>query len=328
MPDINTYLSNKISDADRSKLRPLLKHSLKLNLYGFLIELNFAYLDDLTHYDYYFKYFVEQSFDINTQVKTIWTADFGYQSFSKALENPEYLKAIHIVVGEEIFLYDSFREKPSKPSLIPPLHLNPFDNQHIGFHGAALVRDHKSILIFGKNNSGKSTCSVNLIWDGYKLLSDDLIIYNFINNKILAFPRPIGLREGTIIAYPEIKKALINKQLIRYKAVDYTHLMISPELLVPGCLADSATPSVAIFLRPISGINQIIIHKVDKSSLIKLLKVFSYSSNLNPKKHDKKVQILANNIDASYIVSFDIKLLNMNDLIQIIDNFLVIALTQ
>jgi hypothetical protein len=149
-----------------------------------------------------------------------------------------------------------------------------------------------------------------------------MIIYNFLSNQILAFPRPIGLREGTLKAYPKIKNLLINKRLIRYKAIDYTHLMISPEELFPGCIIDCATPSVAIFLRNTSDSPKITIDKVDEFYLTKLLKIFSYSSELNPKKHDEKIQALAKNIVEAYIVSFDIELTKINNLIEVIDIFL------
>jgi outer membrane lipoprotein-sorting protein len=327
MSDTITHLSKKISSVEKRHLFNEIKHSLNLNFYGFLLELNFMYSDDLAHYEYYFKYFTEQSFDGKTNLRTIWTAE--NQPFVEALENPEYIKSIYIILNEEeVFLYDKFKNRSSKPSLIPPLHLSPFNNQHIGFHGAALVRDHKAVLIFGKNNSGKSTCSISLIMNSYRFLSDDLIIYDFKNNQVLAFPRPIGLREGTLKAYPEIKNSLLNKQLIRYKAVDYTHLMVAPEELFPGCTTHLATPIVAIFFRNTPENIEIVVDKVDEHSLVKLLKVFSYSSTLNSNEDNEKIDLLAKRIAKAYIISFNIKLIKMSDLVQIIDGFLANASTK
>lgn len=323
MPDIRAYLSDRISSVEQEQLCGLLKYNLKLNFYGFLLELKFAHLDDIGHYEYYFKYFVDRNFCINTKLTTSWIADSGCQPFTRALENPKYLKKIHIFLDEGIFLYDSFSYKSSQPSLIPPLHIYPFNSNHIGFHGAALTRDQKSILIFGKNNSGKSTCSISLIFNGYKLLSDDTVVYDSLSNQILAFPRPIGLRQGTLKAYPAIKNALHSKQLVKYKAIDYIHLMISPEELLPGCVIDSAKPSVAIFLRNVSGCRRIAIDKVDTNSLIKLLKIFSYYSELGSEEHSKKIKILSENLVKAYIVSFDIKLTKMSNIIELIDRFLV-----
>jgi len=323
MPNINTYLSNKISNLKQEQIDKSLKYKLELNFYGFLLELNFAHQEDIIHYEYYFRYFINRFSRVDNKLTTNWISDHGSQPFSQTLENRLYVKQIQVVFDKDTFLYDSFLSQPSRPSLIPPLHLNPIDNNHIGFHGAALVsHTQRSVLIFGKNNSGKSTYSVNLILNGYKLLSDDTIIYDAQSNQILAFPRPIGLREGTLKAYPKIKNILYSKQLVRYRAIDYTHLMVSPEELSPGCVIDCAKPYIAIFLNNIEGKEKITTDKIDRISLNKLLNVFSYYSELNPKNHSKNIGILTKKIFAAYIISFDIRLTEMKDLIHLIDDFL------
>jgi|GEM_PF-3620176 len=320
MPSIDTYLSNKVSNPE--KINCLLKYKLQLNFYGFLLDLNFTHLEDVTHYKYYFNYFINKSTSVKSRLETNWIADSGRQAFSKILEAPQYFKEIQVIHNNTTFLYDRFSYKPSQPSLIPPLHLSPFCNHHIGFHGAAVAYDQKSILIFGKNNSGKSTYSINLIFNGCKLLSDDTIIYDAWNNQLLAFPRPIGLREGTIEAHPQIKNILHNKKFIRYQSVDYTHLMISPEELFPGCIIDCAEPHVAIFLNHISGKQEVTIDKIDKSSLDKLLRIFSYYSEINPKEYSENIQALLEKLVKVYIISYDIRLTDMQYLIEVAHKFL------
>ena len=320
MPSIDTYLSNKVSSEDQ--INCLLKYKLQLNFYGFLLELNFTHLEDITHYKYYFNYFINHSSDINSKLATNWIADYARQAFSKTLENTQYLKEIQVILNNTTFLYDRFRCQPSRPSLIPPLHLSPFCDRYIGFHGAAVAHNQKSILIFGKNNSGKSTYSINLILKGYKFLSDDTIIYDVWKNQVLAFPRPIGLREGTVKANPNIKNLLYDKQLIRYKAVDYTHLMIYPEELFPGCIIDYAEPYAAFFLNHVSGKQEVTVDEVDKFSLHKLLRHFSYYPELNPKEHNQNLQVLVENLLKVYIISVDIRLTDIECLTEIADRFL------
>jgi hypothetical protein len=320
MPIIDTYLSNKAASPEQ--INSLLKYKLQLNFYGFLLELNFAHLEDITLYKYYFNYFINQFSYINSKLATNWIADSGRQAFSKTLENTQYLKEVQVILNDTTFSYDRFRCQPSQPSLIPPLHLSPFCEQHIGFHGAAVARNQKSILIFGKNNSGKSTYSINLILNGYKLLSDDTIIYDAWNNQVRAFPRPIGLREGTLKAHPQIKNLLYDKQLIRYKAVDYTHLMIYPEELFPGCIVDYAEPYAAFFLNHVSGQQIVTLDEVDKSSLDKLLRHFSYYPELNPNEHSKNLQALGEKLLKVYIISLDIRLTDIEYLIEVADRFL------
>lgn len=313
MVSIETYLSERVTLTEQ--ITRLIQYKLAINLYGFLIELNFTHLDDVNHYKYYFNYFINHSSHIHTRLVTNWIADSGRQAFSKALEDPRYLKEIQVNFNGATLLYDSFSCQPSQPSLIPPLHLSPFCDRYIGFHGAAVAKNQKAILIFGKNNSGKSTSSINLILNGYKLLSDDTIIYDAWNNQVLAFPRPIGLREGTIKGHPQIKNILHRKKIIRYKAVDYTHLMICPEELCYGCIVDYAEPYAAFFLNQISGQQEVIFDEIDQCSLHKLLSFFSYYSQLNPKEHNQKLKILLKNLIKAYIISFDIRFCNIQDLI-------------
>lgn len=320
MPIIDTYLSNKVANSEQ--IKSLLKYKLQLNFYGFLLELNFAHLEDITLYKYYFNYFINHFSYINSKLATNWIADSGRQAFSKTLENTQYLKEVQVILNDTTFSYDRFRCQPSQPSLIPPLHLSPFCDRHIGFHGAAVAHNQRSILIFGKNNSGKSTYSINLILKGYKFLSDDTIIYDVWNNQVLAFPRPIGLREGTLKAHPNIKNLLHHKQLIRYKAVDYTHLMIYPEELFPGCIVDYAEPYAAFFLNHVSGKQDVTLDEVDKSSQDKLLRLFSYYSELNPKEHSQNLQALVKKLQKVYILSLDIRLTDMEYLIEVADKLL------
>lgn len=320
MPSIDTYLSKKVPNPEQ--INCPLKYKLKLNFYGFLLELNFTHIEDFFHYKYYFNYFINKFSCIKSKLETNWIGDSGRQAFTKILEDPQYFKEIQVIHNDHTFLYDKFNCQPFLPSLVPPLHLSPFCDQYIGFHGAVLAYDQKSILIFGKSNSGKSTYSINLILNGYKLLSDDIIIYDALNNQLLAFPRPIGIREGTLKAYPRIKKLLNRKKFIRYQSINYSHLMISPEELFPDCIVDYVEPQAAIFINHISGKREALIDKVDKFSLEKLLRHFSYYYELNSQENCKKIQLLLDKLTKVYIISLDIRLVNKQDLTELAHDIL------
>jgi hypothetical protein len=297
-------------------------HKLCLNFYGIVIDLNFVNQDDLKHYQYYFDYFQTSTVCLDNKLDTYWVSSNGYQSFCKTLENPKFLKEIYVKQEDRWFLYDRFSSKPKQPSLIPPLHLSPLHDEYIGLHGAAISLNGKSLLIFGKNNSGKSTYSINLVLTGFKFLSDDTVVYHSKSNKIYAFPRPIGIREGTLQGSQEILSLLKGKTLVRYKCQDYTHLMVAPKELVSDCIVPSADPHIAIFLHNVPGQREISITQISTDTLFSLLSHCAYYFDKQNPDQISIVQGLAHSISKGYVMSLDISLSNIRQLVDIAHDLL------
>lgn len=65
-------------------------------------------------------------------------------------------------------------------------------------HGAAVERDGRATIIMGKSYSGKSTLAIHLIRNGFKLLSDEVILVDIDTGRLKPFPRNLLVREGAL----------------------------------------------------------------------------------------------------------------------------------
>jgi hypothetical protein len=111
-------------------------------------------------------------------------------------------------------------------------------------HAAGLVRDGKSFLFLGKSGSGKSTLSIHLVKNGYGLLSDDTVFLRERDGVLesMSFPEEINVTEKTIEMIPELSS------IENFTANPFRDKSSFPiEELYPGCIVDSAVPSVLIF---------------------------------------------------------------------------------
>ena len=65
-------------------------------------------------------------------------------------------------------------------------------------HGAAVERDGRATIIMGKSYSGKSTLAIHLIRNGFRLLSDEVILVDLETGLLKPFPRNLFVREGAL----------------------------------------------------------------------------------------------------------------------------------
>lgn len=77
------------------------------------------------------------------------------------------------------------------------------------FHATALEKNGKTFVFISTGNSGKSTLCTALIYNGYKLLTDDTCWIDPIKGIIHPYPLAIGTRHKTLELFPSLHKIAI-----------------------------------------------------------------------------------------------------------------------
>jgi hypothetical protein len=65
-------------------------------------------------------------------------------------------------------------------------------------HAACIDYQGTGILIVGDHGSGKSTLALTALSYGMKVLTDDVCVIDTLNDRVIAFPRPIKASDHTI----------------------------------------------------------------------------------------------------------------------------------
>jgi HprK-related kinase A len=65
-------------------------------------------------------------------------------------------------------------------------------------HGAVVERMGKAVIMPAPTGSGKSTLCAALSWRGWRLLSDEMVVFSFADGAILPNPRPVSLKNKAI----------------------------------------------------------------------------------------------------------------------------------
>lgn len=155
-------------------------------------------------------------------------------------------------------------------------------------HAAGLVKDGRSILLPGRSGSGKSTLSLQLVRDGYGLLSDDTVFLKKSGCMIeaMSFPEEINVKERTFELIPElrnIKNLTVNK--LRQKS------SFQIDELYPDSFVDSAIPSLIIFPQ-ISDSNETTLQPVSRTEALTMVMCFALFF-LDPSTTSKHFEMLS-----------------------------------
>ena len=120
-----------------------------------------------------------------------------------------------------------------------------FQEDAILFHAAAVVVRGKGFMLAGPRYAGKSTLSLALAARGHSFLSDEIAWYVPSTRQLIAFRRPVGVRNG-------IRAAAIDAR-IKDLAGDgiewHDSLRLPVDALVPQEAAQTATLDVVVFLK-------------------------------------------------------------------------------
>jgi len=82
---------------------------------------------------------------------------------------------------------------------IPPFLVEPYVGKYLLLHGCGVCsQDGKTTLIIGDSMSGKTYLTLRLLQESYKLVTDDLVVFDYDNELLLPYSKPIGLRENSI----------------------------------------------------------------------------------------------------------------------------------
>ena len=72
------------------------------------------------------------------------------------------------------------------------------NNDLIQIHGAAVERDGKALVFLGDSYVGKSTMTLHLIRQGYRFLSDEVVLIDPASGRLKPFPRNLLVRQGAL----------------------------------------------------------------------------------------------------------------------------------
>jgi HprK-related kinase A len=65
-------------------------------------------------------------------------------------------------------------------------------------HAAVLERDGRGLILPAPSSSGKSTLCAALSWRGWRLLSDEMAIFDISNGRLRPNPRPVSLKNKAV----------------------------------------------------------------------------------------------------------------------------------
>ncbi len=122
-------------------------------------------------------------------------------------------------------------------------------NNYLFIHAAVLAQGDSALILPGAPGSGKSTlCAALAFRSTWRLLSDELTLYNPQTQTIAPNPRPVALKDGSIDIIKKIYPDLNFTQPIRdtHKG---TIAYLRPPTIATDSLNCNAAPKVLIFPR-------------------------------------------------------------------------------
>ena len=78
--------------------------------------------------------------------------------------------------------------------------------EYLFLHAGALAKNNKAVLLPGPSESGKSTLTLGLLNYGYQYLTDEVVVINLSDLRVLPFQRPIYIYGWQSVASTEVEK--------------------------------------------------------------------------------------------------------------------------
>ncbi|HHT9108153.1 MAG TPA: hypothetical protein ACFYEF_09580, partial [Candidatus Wunengus sp. YC63] len=78
--------------------------------------------------------------------------------------------------------------------------------EYLFLHAGALAKNNKAVLLPGPSGSGKSTLTLGLLNYGYRYLTDEVVVINLSDLRVLPFQRPIYIYGWQSVASAEVEK--------------------------------------------------------------------------------------------------------------------------
>lgn len=71
-------------------------------------------------------------------------------------------------------------------------------HQYLTLHAAVMERNGRALILPAPSGSGKSTLCAGLVFRGWRLMSDELTLFDPASGEIVPLPRPISLKNASI----------------------------------------------------------------------------------------------------------------------------------
>jgi len=178
-----------------------------------------------------------------------------------------------------------------------PLFLLLRKNQKFILHSAAVTNNKNTFIFCGLNGVGKTTLALNFLSDGYKLLSDNFLVFDRCG--IYPFPEVlrVPVEEGNLTSKAIYKQKIHNKLHV---IPSTKNIMVSEQPIKPTCL----------FL--VSTGNNNLATKLSKELFIeKIIKLNDYLKEFDNYSYISVFEAFASNFDAKSVMSYSETLLNL-----------------
>lgn len=105
-------------------------------------------------------------------------------------------------------------------------------HQYLIFHAAVIEKNGFAVLMPAPPGSGKSTLCAALVHRGWRLLSDELALYDLRTGLVSGLSRPINLKNESIEVIKSFEGGAIFTPTVPYTAKGSVALMVPPKLSV------------------------------------------------------------------------------------------------
>ena len=199
------------------KIRDELPFSLLLDFYGYTSGLYTNSMRLSEHIEKNYTFFVREDL-VNTPDSVFVVLDEGASDISKYFSTlfPDRFFTGSLLIACEldlIFVISKYSNLAYTFACIMfqsmVLHLSP---DYFCVHAAALAKDETGFLFPGSQHCGKTTLTLELIKQGYKLLSDDLAIINRETLEVMPFPRALNIREKSLPLVSGFEDYIVSKR--------------------------------------------------------------------------------------------------------------------
>lgn len=174
-------------------------------------------------------------------------ADFFVRIYSPPGIRRFWRKQVH-------FAFDQYRPfKPLPYSQALPFFewglnwcISGYAHQYLIIHAAVVEKHGQALILPGEPGSGKSTLCAALVNSGWRLLSDELTLYERSSGLIVPVPRPVSLKNESIdLIHSTFSDALFSPT-VHDTTKGSVALMKPPEESVKRMM-DKALPAVVVF---------------------------------------------------------------------------------
>lgn len=142
---------------------------------------------------------------------------------------------------------DAVDTSNSRTRVFPPFAFEPLRHRFFELHAGSVSLDEKGIVLIGVSGRGKTTLTVALVRNGYKLLSEDITPIDMRDVTLECFPQAAGIRKDTAEIFPEMKNHI--KESSYFTDLDGKEVSLVDLRDVYGdCLGRRSLPSYIFFI--------------------------------------------------------------------------------